>query len=177
MRSSVTQEPGLEPDFQAEDWILVQRREVGGVLKVESMGAMYSWMGPTWVAGHVSWCCVSSVVMLQPTTSRHLYRRRVKIEFEKKTNPFKHNFTPRLHRHKCPIALRTLMAYNIHVLKLIRAHESIVQIIRLPPDRRWNGRLVLERRVPALVGHAVGDDLLDVAVGADEGGEKGEGEG
>jgi hypothetical protein len=41
----------------------------------------------------------------------------------------------------------------------------------LPSNGGGDGSLVFERSIPALVSYAVGDDFVDVTVGADEGGE------
>lgn len=84
--------------------------------------------------------------------------------------PFESHFASGLHGHKGAVALALLVAHNVDLSKAVGAHEAVVKVIGLPPDGRGNGGLVLERSVPALVCHAVGDDFVDVPVGRNKSG-------
>lgn len=93
-----------------------------------------------------------------------------------KTYPFESHFASRLNWDESTIALRQLVAHDIHAAKPIGRNESVVQVVRLPSDSSRNGILILERSVPALVRHAVGNDFIDVPVGQREGREERESE-
>jgi hypothetical protein len=84
------------------------------------------------------------------------------------TYPFECNLASRLHWHKRAIALCALVAHDIYASKPIRTHKAIVQVVCLPSHGRGDGSLVFQRGVPALVCYAVGDDFVDMAMGADE---------
>src|SRR5689334_1974977 len=71
--------------------------------------------------------------------------------------------------HIFAIALALLVAYDVDLAEAIRRHEAIVEIVGLPSYGLGDGILVPEGGVPTLIFHAVGDDLVDVAVGSHEG--------
>jgi hypothetical protein len=83
--------------------------------------------------------------------------------------PLERNLASWLHRHIRAVALALLVAYDIHGTESVRSDESVVEVVRLPSYSRGDGSLVLERSVPTLVCHAIGDDFVDVTVGCHEG--------
>lgn len=88
------------------------------------------------------------------------------------------------------VALALLVANDGGSAKAVRGDEAVVKVVGLPSVRMsqcmfpvqfvqshlpyggGNGGLVLESSVPALVFLAVGNDLVDVAVGCHKGREK-----
>jgi hypothetical protein len=84
------------------------------------------------------------------------------------TYPFECYFASWLHGHESPVALGQLVAHDINTAKAIGRNEAIVEVVGLPAHSCWDRGLIFQGGVPALVSHAIGNDLVDVPMGKSE---------
>lgn len=105
-------------------------------------------------------------------------RVSVYIEFPCVVNlPYESDLGSWLHWHIGAVALAKFVAHDIHGTESVGCNEAVIQVVGLPSHGRWDRCLIFQRGIPTLIGHTIGNNLLDVTMGSDERQESHEGSG
>jgi len=88
--------------------------------------------------------------------------------------PLERDLAAGLDGYVAAIALALLVADDCRGAEGIWGDEAVVEVVGLPANSLRDGGLVFQRSIPTLVGLAIGNDAVNVAMGCHEGREKNE---